>query len=119
MIGQVMDLLFALLAPRYILADAAITLEDTGSVKHGLAAHANPYFLAGFVQPAELKVMERLASIENGHMRGPVDRGHVEVALFPARLADKIETEFLGPCRTGSGKRGEAVLVVLLPVQIR
>ena len=108
-----------MLASRYILADAAITLEDTGSVEHGLAAHANPYLLAGFVQPTELEVMERLARIENGHMRGPVDRGHVEVTLFPTGLADKIKTEFLGPCRTGSGKRGEAVLVVLLPVQIR
>src|SRR5438874_7073734 len=113
-----MDLLLTLLAPRNVLADAAIAHEDARVVEHGLAAHADPDLPAEFVEATQLQIVEGLAVIENRHMRRPVDGRHVEIALFPEFLAEKIETELLGAHRTGPGKRSEAILVVLLPVQV-
>ena len=67
--GQVLDSVFVPFAPGDVLADAAIALEDAGGIEHGFAADAYPDLLAGFVQPAQLQVMERLVRIENRHMR--------------------------------------------------
>ena len=117
---EILNSLLGLLARADVLADATIALEYAGLVEHRFAADADPDLLARFVQPAQLQVMERLARIENRHMRGPFDRGHVKVVQFPVFLPDKIKAAHIGdPFRAGAGKRGEPVVVVLFPVQIR
>src|SRR5438046_355159 len=114
-----MDMLLVLLALGDVLADTAVTREYAGRVEHGLAGDADPDFLAGFVEPAQLHVSERLVRLEKGNVFGPLVGRHVDVVLLPALLADdRLDRERVHPLRAGSRHRGEAELLILLPVHV-
>ena len=106
------------LARRDVLADAAVALEGTEGVEYRLAADPDPYFLAGLVQAAQLQLPERLARVESRDMGSPVRGGYIDVVLIPALLSEPLEIGGAECIRAHSGKRGEAVLVVLLPKDV-
>ena len=115
---QLLDARFGLLALGDILAHPAIALERARAIENRLAADAGPDFVSGRVHPAQLQIPEWPARIENRPVRGPILRGHVHVVLFPALRADEQELLRIERGRARAGKRGEAVLLILLPVRV-
>ncbi len=119
MVGEELDSLLVLLALGDVLADAAVTREYAGCVEYGLTGDADPDFLAGFIEPTQFHVSERLVRFEKGNVFRPLVGRYVDVVLLPALLAyDGLEGERVQPFRAGSGHRGEAELIVLLPVHV-
>ena len=101
-----------------VLADAAITPEAALRVEHRLAADADPAELAVGAGAQILEIVERLVRQQRALVRLPLRIAHPVARHLPARLAHVAGGADAGALGKPAQIRGEAEVLVLLPVPI-